>query len=69
MVMHSHRVEKFGLYSKYKRYRLGSHIKFKIDTHNRKGHLYILNIRDKHIDRIYPRVNLYFQADVILKLL
>jgi len=54
MVMHSHRVEKFGLYSRYKRYRVGSHIKFKIDTHNRKGHLYILNIRDKHIDRIYP---------------
>jgi len=53
MVMRSHRVKKFELNSN-KIYNEGSPIKFSINTHNRKGYLYILNIIDKHIDIIYP---------------
>ena len=54
MVMKSAKSGTFIFDSYRKRYIVGSHISFDIDTQNRKGYLYILNITDRGVDRIYP---------------
>ncbi len=54
MVMRSAKSGNFIFNSYSRKYRVGSHISFQINTQNRKGYLYILNITDRGIDRIFP---------------
>jgi hypothetical protein len=45
------------LYSKYRTYKIGKNISFKIDTKKKKGHLYILNVGEKKIVKIFPNIH------------
>ena len=63
MMIRKNQKNHIKLYSKLKTYKVGDNISFKIDTKKRKGHLYILNIDEKKIVKIFP--NIYHKSSKI----
>ena len=52
-----------NIYSKYPKYKVNDNISFKIDTHNHKGYIYILNVGEKKIVKMFP--NQYHKSSKI----
>lgn len=53
-VMRSHKVGSFFFKPSYNHYRVGSHIKFKVNTKRKMGYLYIFSINSRAIKRVFP---------------
>lgn len=54
MVVQKSKKNPIGLYSKYSKYRVGDNISFKINPQNKKGYLYLLNIGEKKVKKLFP---------------